>query len=110
MDILPFIIFVHIHQTLRDHDRDPVFGIAESFDQHIYHIKALAEYLMAECKLGCDFSHDFHLIVFNNLICHDCSSPSSFLYFVYFISIPFLPYLEPHFEKNFFIPCNLKKM
>ena len=59
-----------------------VLGIAEPFDQHIYHIKAFAEYLMAECKPGCDFSHDFHLIVFNNLICHDCSSPSSFLYFV----------------------------
>ena len=82
MDILPFIILIHIHKTLRDHDRDPVLGIAKPFDQHIYHIKAFAEYLMAECKPGCDFSHDFHLIVFNNLICHDCSSPSSFLYFV----------------------------
>ncbi len=80
--LLPFDNPRYIHKPLGDHDRDPVLGIAEPFDQHIYHIKAFAEYLMAECKPGYNFSHDFHLIVFNNLICHDCSSPSSFLYFV----------------------------
>ena len=42
------VIFRNINQTLRDHEWDPVFGIAEPLHIHLYHIETFSKYFMAE--------------------------------------------------------------
>ena len=76
------IILRYIHQSFRNHHRNPVLRITEPLDQQFCHIEAFSKDLMTECKACCNFAHHRYLIVFNNFICHNvvllpCRAPVS---------------------------------
>ena len=83
-DKFPCIIFGHIYQTLGNHKWNPIFRIAKSLNENIYHIESFSKYFMTKCESGCHLSHNCYLVVFNNLIGHNLSL-SSLLYFFVFI-------------------------
>ena len=92
---LPHTAFLHIHQPLRNHQRNPVLHVTQPAYNHLQHIKAFPKNFMAVCELRINSTYDCHLIVIHCFICHLLIPfhPSGKFNFYVFICIPFRHHL-----------------